>query len=161
MVHHPNISSPTSQVKVKLIFIVMSMLIEPSSISIVHRVCRFVGCQVVSGVPARKREMSRICQFLVRCTASGRAPPKSTPCERCARCCVCTVSTRRICHVRKDGCFAGRGALLRGVHEPDEGQGIPQQTQGEARQRKNVFMQREASRQATPSNPNLATPCLM
>ena len=43
MVHHPNISSPTSQVKVKLIFIVMSMLIEPSSISIVHRVCRFVG----------------------------------------------------------------------------------------------------------------------
>lgn len=34
MVHHPNMSSPTSQVKLKLMFMSMFMLMESSSISI-------------------------------------------------------------------------------------------------------------------------------
>lgn len=61
MVHHPNISSPTSQVKLKLIFMSMSMFIEPSSISIVparqlvgklqrvdcSRFCHLAACHAV------------------------------------------------------------------------------------------------------------------
>lgn len=113
--------------------------------------------QVVSGVPARKREISRVGQFLVRCTASGRAE-KTLPASA-VRAVVCAQSRKH-----DVSAMSGKMAALQGeAHFFEESMNPMKVKEYLSRPKvkrdsaKNVFMQREASRQATPSNPNLAT----